>query len=220
MVGAIVYVVIQNCTALVGILQKLQSLWSEHRIYNEIRAKHHNVVAVYLRQYKFEIILVVILVKRIVGIVIFIEESQRNGRFSFGIHTNVFRSDAVLFHEVDDIVANVVVADFRNHRYGHTASAKRNHPVESRTARNRCHRLFVPENNVENSLSYSYYLSHLIVIFNNLQIFTFLYPKIVRRIARHTPITSRTERYATNLRSIRQARTLELLSEEAAAECL
>ena len=61
---------------IVGILQESCCLWTHHGIDGKERAKEHDIVRVYLWINKFQLVVWVILVEDIVGIVVFVKESQ------------------------------------------------------------------------------------------------------------------------------------------------
>ena len=63
----------------VGILQETSHLRPDNRIYGEERAEDHYVIAVDFGIYKFKLVVGMVLVEYVVGVVVLVEESQRDG---------------------------------------------------------------------------------------------------------------------------------------------
>ena len=121
---------------------------------------HHDVVLVHLWPFHIQPCIGVVLVEGVVGIVAFIQISQGDGGAPVFIHAHMIAVHPVLLHKPLDGLPHTVVSCLRNHGDRQAHPSQRDESVERRTTRHGSRRLFVSENDVENRLSYSNYLSH------------------------------------------------------------
>ena len=110
----VIDVVVKNCASFVGIFQEVGHLWTHDGIDREERTEHDDVVGIDLGVYKLQSIMGMIFVKEVVGVVLFIEKSQRDGRFTIGKHVDIIGINAILFQKINDAAAHSVVAGFGN----------------------------------------------------------------------------------------------------------
>ena len=69
----------------------------------------HDVVGIDFWIDKVELVVAVVFVEKIFGIVVLVEESQRNRRLALGIYINILGINVVLFQKIDNVLAYTVV---------------------------------------------------------------------------------------------------------------
>lgn len=108
----------------------------------------------------------VILVELVLGVVVAVEKGHRKMGLSAGISDHAVGGYVVGFHEVDNNVADVVVAGLGDHLYAYPGmgnsdgASEADERIERAASGNRLLRLVVLENDIENGLAYAYYSSH------------------------------------------------------------
>ena len=157
---AVVHVVVENGAALVGIGQELPDLLAHNGVDGIERTEEHHVVGVDLRALKVELVTVVVFVEHVLGIVLVVEKSQRQGRALSAMNAHAARRHAVFLEETGDAAAHPVVACLADKLCRHARASQRNDAVVDRTARHSAHGLIAAEDDVEHGLAYSYYFPH------------------------------------------------------------
>ena len=160
MAGAIVQVVVENGSVLVGIVEKSGHLRAYYGVDGKKRAEDHHVVGVHFGIHKIELIMGMIFVEQVFSVVLLVEESQREGRLGVGKHAHAAVIYTIVAQEALHPFAHTVVAGLTDKISGHTSAPQRYDGIECRAARNGLERLFALENNVEHSLANTYYTSH------------------------------------------------------------
>ena len=101
-----------------------------------------------------------VLIEDVVGVVVIVEEGERDGRLAVGKHVDIVGVDSVVTQKFDDIRAHAVVAGLADESGFYAAASQGYGGVEGGTAGNRADGLSVLEDNVEYGLANSYYFSH------------------------------------------------------------
>ena len=156
-------------------LQEAEHLRTDGGVHGIEGAVHHDVVFVDFGVGIVEPVVQVVLVEEIFGLVLAVEESERDGRLAVGIHVHVVGVHMVVFEKLYDVPTHSVVAGLADERGVDASPAERNDAVEHRAARHCADGLLVFENDVEYGLAYTYNFSHgnLLLMFavnNRLQI--------------------------------------------------
>ena len=141
-------------------MQEMPHLLTNHRIQSIERAEKHHIVRPNRRQRKLQPVVLVVFIKHIVGIVLRIEKGQRKWRFHPLATHDLAAVNAILIKKIDNLLPHAVSTRLADETARHTRATQRNQTVERGTSRNSTHRLISAENNIENSLAYTYNLAH------------------------------------------------------------
>ena len=178
--GAVVHVVVENGPVVAGIFQEAGHLRANHRIAAEEGTEHHHIAGMDVGIHKFKSVVLVVFIKDIFSIVSVVEEGQRNGRVGIGKNVHIVGIHSVFAQEVDDVFAHPVVACLGNEGAVNARPAERNQGIESRTSRHSLDGFAVFEDDVEHRFAYSYYFSHIRLMFS---IVSFLFVKVCSQMA-------------------------------------
>ena len=103
-------VIIEDGSMLLGILQKACHLWTNHWVEGEEGAEEHDVVRLDVGSGKLQLIVRMILVEDVVGIVVVIEESQRQRRLRVREDAHVVSIHAIVSQKLNHVFSDAVVA--------------------------------------------------------------------------------------------------------------
>ena len=101
-----------------------------------------------------------VFVKDVFGIVLFVQEGQRQRRLGVGIYIHTVGTATVVLQKLDDIATYPIVACLTNESILHATTSQGNQGIERRTAWYSSDGLVIAEDNVKHRLTYSYNFSH------------------------------------------------------------
>ena len=166
--GSEVHVVVQNGTLRAGILQESHHLRPYDGVHGVVRAEEHHVVGIHRGVGELQPVVRMVFIEEVLGIVVLVEEGQRDGRLGVGIDVDRLGVNAVLFEETDDTAPHAVVASLADEGAAHARAPQRDETVEHRPARHGANGLVLFKHNVKNGLAYSYYASHKLSSFTSI----------------------------------------------------
>ena len=143
-----------------GMVEKAKHLWAYHGIDGIVGAKHHDVVGVDLRIDEVELVVAMVFVEEVFGIIVLVEEGQRDGRLALGVDIDVFGVDMVVVEKLDDVLSHTVVARLADERGIDARPSERDDAIEHGAARHGSYGLLVLEDDVEHGFSDSYNFAH------------------------------------------------------------
>ena len=158
--GTEIHVIIQDSTPIMGIFQKGEYLWTNHRIHRIKRAEHYDIISLNIREVEVEPIVRMILIEDILRIVLLIQESQWDRGLRLRKDTHTTGIHMIVFQETDNSLSHPIVTRLTDKCRIHANTPQWDQTVEHRTAWNSTYRLFVFENDVENRFTYTNYLTH------------------------------------------------------------
>lgn len=153
-------IIVDDRPTTTGIVEKTLHLWTDDGVQGIVGAEEYDVVGIDLRINEVQLVTGMVFIEDVFSIVAVVEESQRQRRLRVGKHVDVFCVDSVLLQEVDDALPYSVVTRFADEVGRHAAASQRNHGVKRRPTWYSSRRLVVSEDDIEDGLPDSYYLSH------------------------------------------------------------
>ena len=158
--GTEVRVIIDNCLFVPCLIKQFQYLFPEYRIQCIVRAYHDNIILFQFGEQNIQTLLGVIFIKDILGVTLFVEESQRHRRLAVREHIHMISRDMILAHKLQDDIPYVVISRFADESHLDSHSCQGYDAVEYRASRYGCGRLVAPEDYIEDCFSDADYFSH------------------------------------------------------------
>ena len=123
-------VVIEDGTVILGVLQKTGHLRTNHRIQGEERTEEHDVARIDFRSGKLQLVVGMILVEDVVGIVVLVEERQRERRLRFRKDAHIVGIHPIISQKLNHILTDTVVARLADKRSIHARTSQRDDSIE------------------------------------------------------------------------------------------
>ena len=123
-------VVIKNGAVLLRILQEAGNLRTDHRIQSEERTEEHDVARIDFRCGKLQLVVRMIFIEDVVGIVVLVEESQRERRLRFREDAHIVSIHPIISQKLNHILSYAVVARLADKRSIYARTAQRDDCIE------------------------------------------------------------------------------------------
>ena len=115
---------------ILGVLQETGHLRTNHRIQGEERTEEHDVARIDFRSGKFQLVVGMVLVEDVVGIVVLVEERQRERRLRFRKDAHIVGIHPIISQKLNHILTNTVVARLADKRSVHARTSQRDDCIE------------------------------------------------------------------------------------------
>lgn len=153
-------IVIDDSSMGTGIVEEPYNLWTDDGVDGVEGAKDDDVVRMDVRIDKVELVVGMILIEDVLGIVVFIEESQGDRRLRVGKDVDIISIDAIIFQKLDDVLPYPVTACLTDECRCHAGSGQRDDGIERRATGISSDRLLILKDYIENGLTDSYNFTH------------------------------------------------------------
>ena len=163
--SAEVDIIVEDGPLLAGIVEETVHLWTDDGVQGKVAAEEHDVVGTHLRIAVVDTVFLVVFVENVFGIVLLVEESQRERRLRLGVDVDIVGIDMIVAQKLNDVATHKVVARLADHAGLNAGAAQRHDGVERAATGYGTDGLSALENDVEHGLADSYYFSHILKFF-------------------------------------------------------
>ena len=115
---------------ILGVLQETGHLRTNHRIQGEERTEEHDVARIDFGSSKLQLVVGMVLVEDVVGIVVLVEESQRERRLRFREDAHIVSIHPIISQKLNHILSYAVVARLADKRSIYARTAQRDDCIE------------------------------------------------------------------------------------------
>ena len=122
--GAVVDVVVEDGATLLGIFEEGLHLRTHHGVDGEVGAEEHHIVGLDIGVGEVQTVVRVVLIEDVFGVVLFVEEGQRQRRLGVWKDADTRGVDTVVGQVLLDVVAHAVVAGLTDKRCWYAGSSQ------------------------------------------------------------------------------------------------
>ena len=158
--GSEIDIVVQDGPLVACILQEALHLRTNHGIDRIEGPEHHHIIGLHIGIGKVELVVRMVFIEHIVGIIVLIEKSQRDGRLAARIDIDLTVVNTILLKKTDDALPHPVAACGTDKGGGHACTPQRDDAIEHRTTGHCPYRLVISENDIQYRFANTYYFSH------------------------------------------------------------